>query len=215
MHIFDRFLHDDREKEIVDNDGFENEVTLVRVLGSEPSILTSVTSFSNPSLSTISLAWTSWRKRSKICKLRLFLKLVAQVDSADQIEPLPDIDFNIRAGNTLVGYASLEKVSKSQQQTLGFGTTEVRRIEYEADLAERAFKQFRAQQITQGGRTTHSDKEELRRRLERLLRNSTDLAGEYGVNLKRPEDLAAWKSTHRPFHWFVEFYGIVAAGGFM
>ena len=44
----------------------------------------------------------------EICKLRLFFKLVAQVDSADQIEPLPDIDFNIRAGNTLVGYASLE-----------------------------------------------------------------------------------------------------------
>jgi len=47
----------------------------------------------------------------EICKLRLFLKLAAQVepDEADAnlgIEPLPDIDFNIRAGNTLVGYAT-------------------------------------------------------------------------------------------------------------
>src|SRR4051794_8518809 len=41
----------------------------------------------------------------EICKLRLFLKLVAQVDTQDRIEPLPDIDFNIRSGNTLVGYA--------------------------------------------------------------------------------------------------------------
>ena len=40
----------------------------------------------------------------EICKLRLFLKLVAQLDSYDQIEPLPDIDFNVRAGNTLVGF---------------------------------------------------------------------------------------------------------------
>jgi hypothetical protein len=39
----------------------------------------------------------------EICKLRLFLKMVAQVDRVEQIEPLPDIDFNIRAGNTLVG----------------------------------------------------------------------------------------------------------------
>ena len=31
----------------------------------------------------------------EICKLRLFLKLVAQIHWADQIEPLPDIDFNI------------------------------------------------------------------------------------------------------------------------
>ena len=42
----------------------------------------------------------------EICKLRLFLKLVAQLKTYDQIEPLPDIDFNIRAGNTLVGFTS-------------------------------------------------------------------------------------------------------------
>ena len=40
----------------------------------------------------------------EICKLRLFLKLVAQLESYEQIEPLPDIDFNVRAGNTLVGF---------------------------------------------------------------------------------------------------------------
>ena len=32
----------------------------------------------------------------EICKLRLFLKLVAQLETYDQIEPLPDIDFNIK-----------------------------------------------------------------------------------------------------------------------
>ena len=32
----------------------------------------------------------------EICKLRLFLKMVAQIDNVKQIEPLPDIDFNIR-----------------------------------------------------------------------------------------------------------------------
>ena len=39
----------------------------------------------------------------EICKLRLFLKLVAQLERYDQIEPLPDIDFNVRTGNTLGG----------------------------------------------------------------------------------------------------------------
>ena len=33
----------------------------------------------------------------EICKLRLFLKLVAQLESYDQIEPLPDMDFNVRS----------------------------------------------------------------------------------------------------------------------
>jgi hypothetical protein len=54
----------------------------------------------------------------EICKLRLFLKLAAQVEpdsSRDNlgIEPLPDIDFNIRAGNTLVGYATYAEVKKA------------------------------------------------------------------------------------------------------
>lgn len=39
----------------------------------------------------------------EICKLRLFLKLVAQIEDVGELEPLPDIDFNIRAGNSLVG----------------------------------------------------------------------------------------------------------------
>jgi hypothetical protein len=50
----------------------------------------------------------------EICKLRLFLKLVAQVERTEHIEPLPDIDFNIRAGNTLVGYVNLKDVKLPQ-----------------------------------------------------------------------------------------------------
>jgi len=49
----------------------------------------------------------------EICKLRLFLKLVAQVERVENIEPLPDIDFNIRAGNTLVGYATYDEVKRA------------------------------------------------------------------------------------------------------
>lgn len=44
----------------------------------------------------------------EICKLRLFLKLFAQVDTIERIEPRRDIDFNIRTGNTLIGYARNE-----------------------------------------------------------------------------------------------------------
>src|SRR3989449_9027135 len=53
----------------------------------------------------------------EICKLRLFLKLAAQVEPNHDdpnlgIEPLPDTDFNVRAGNTLVGYASADEVRR-------------------------------------------------------------------------------------------------------
>jgi hypothetical protein len=49
----------------------------------------------------------------EICKLRLFLKLAAQLEPGQTIEPLPDIDFNVRVGNTLVGYASKEEIKRA------------------------------------------------------------------------------------------------------
>lgn len=51
-------------------------------------------------------------------KLRLFLALVATANPEyDEInvgiEPLPDIDFNIKCGNSLVGYSSREEIEKA------------------------------------------------------------------------------------------------------
>lgn len=158
----------------------------------------------------------------EICKLRLFLKLVAQVEKVSQIEPLPDIDFNIRAGNTLVGYATLDQVRKSQEGKLGFTDKLVKRIEEDAELVEKAFRQFRAQQTTHGGKVTRKDKQELRTRLATLDAELDHyLAGEYGISSDNyrsrnvyDQAFAKWKASHEPFHWFVEFYGIMATGGF-
>jgi hypothetical protein len=160
----------------------------------------------------------------EICKLRLFLKLVAQIERAEDVEPLPDIDFNIRAGNTLVGFASLGEVKKTQEGTLGFGKSEVARIEEEAEIADRAFCKFREMQTLQGMSPVQfaEAKEELRSRLKKLT-DELDLfqAGEYGINeskipnkRKREEAFTKWRKSHQPFHWFAEFYGILKSGGF-
>ncbi|MDW8243536.1 MAG: hypothetical protein RMJ88_10025 [Thermogemmata sp.] len=154
----------------------------------------------------------------EICKLRLFLKLVAQVENTKQIEPLPDIDFNIRAGNTLVGFASLDEVKKTLQGNLGFGKKEVDRIIEEAEVVDRAFTKLRQMQTEHGMNAQEftAAKAELRRRLDRL-RDELDryLAGEYGIDADRSEkEYLAWKSSHQPFHWFAEFYGIMRNGGF-
>jgi hypothetical protein len=170
----------------------------------------------------------------EICKLRLFLKLVAQVEKVEQIEPLPDMDFNIRAGNTLVGYATAEQVRKafteerqSEAQVQGkllMGEDEenYQRFEESAELVDRAFRQFRAQQTTHGGIVTHNDKENLRTRLTQLNEElNTNLAADYGITSKNIDSTTAyeqafakWKESHQPFHWFVEFYGIMRDGGF-
>ncbi|MFH0800781.1 MAG: Eco57I restriction-modification methylase domain-containing protein [bacterium] len=52
------------------------------------------------------------------CKLRLFLKLAAQAERAEDIGPLPDVDFNIRAGNSLVGFAAPEGLKQSPKEDL-------------------------------------------------------------------------------------------------
>ncbi|CAN5267160.1 hypothetical protein BH11PLA2_BH11PLA2_37110 [soil metagenome] len=151
----------------------------------------------------------------EICKLRLFLKLVAQVEKVSQIEPLPDIDFNIRAGNTLVGYVSLDEIRNSQKGTFGFAEAEIQRVEEDALLVEKAFQQFRQQQTKHGGKVTAKDKQELRVRLKKLdAELDRYLAGEYGIDANKPKAFNAWKINHQPFHWFVEFYGIMHGGGF-
>ena len=179
----------------------------------------------------------------EICKLRLFLKLVAQLESYDQIEPLPDIDFNIRAGNTLVGFTSLDAVRQAMtvmpdgqhRQVFPEDQAALDRIKEEAEIASEAFNRFRGQQTLYGGEITSSHKRTLRQQL-RTLANELDrhLATEYGIDRGKPgkhnvrpktktkcdrdasphDAYQCWRDSHQPFHWFAEFYGIMFKGGF-
>ena len=44
----------------------------------------------------------------EIARLRLFLALVASANSVDDLEPLPNIEFNIMAGNSLIGLLQVD-----------------------------------------------------------------------------------------------------------
>jgi len=164
----------------------------------------------------------------EICKLRLFLKLAAQVepDAAKEnlgVEPLPDIDFNIRAGNTLVGYATADEVKRCMKE-LGGGQMKLlsgddlasyERFLDRLQIADAAWRSFRQQQTELGGRVTVEDKAELKSKLKSLEDElSRYLAGDYGVKSGDKTAYAKWVKSHQPFHWFVEFYGIVSNGGF-
>ncbi len=150
----------------------------------------------------------------EICKLRLFLKLVAQIDREEQIEPLPDIDFNIRAGNTLIGYATYEEMKSAITSRLDFDNA-LDRIEKRAQDVDRLFSLFRQQQTELGGEVAAEDKQVLRDRLKSLEDELNQyLANEYGVDTKKHGPYEQWLKTHHPFHWFIEFYGIMKKGGF-
>ena len=152
----------------------------------------------------------------EICKLRLFLKLVAQLDSYDQIEPLPDIDFNVRAGNTLVGFASMDEVKRAVQGDF-IKQLSLPDIEEHAYIAARAFRQFREMQTEQGMDVDEFTRAKisLRNRLDELgMKLDGYLASEYGTKINDKKAYEEWCKSHQPFHWFVEFYEIMINGGF-
>ena len=153
----------------------------------------------------------------EICKLRLFLKLAAQVEKVDDIEPLPDIDFNIRAGNTLVGFVNYEEVEKAvcgsfDDGTLGIYKDMMPEINEKAREADMAFKFFRRMQQNQNvsSKDFSSAKIELRKRLATLENQlNVFLAKDYGVSDPNSEKYQNWLKSYKPFHWYVDFYGII------
>ena len=150
----------------------------------------------------------------EICKLRLFLKMVAQIEDVKQIQPLPDIDFNIQAGNTLVGYATYDAVEKPERGRFDFENA-MERIKEKAEDVKILFQEFRRQQTTLGGAVTLADKQNLQSRLQELEDELNEyLADAYGVDPNKQPDYQNWLTSHKPFHWFIAFYGILKKGGF-
>jgi hypothetical protein len=137
----------------------------------------------------------------------------------------------------LVGYATYEEVRKGvlgdTQGKLDLGK-DMQRIDEKAQDVDRLFKLFREQQTELGGEVSHTDKQELRNRLKALEDElNRYLAGEYGVDiparhshesgnpesldscLRRNDKYQKWLTSHKPFRWFIEFYGIIIKkGGF-
>ncbi len=151
---------------------------------------------------------------TEIAKLRLFLKMVAVVDvdyRADNLglDPLPDIDFNIRCGNTLVGYANTDSVYADHQGDL-FAAQEYRdTIEAEMNKVSMVFKIFKHLQLTQEA-DKHEEfiaaKKDLSNRLIKL--NDTlnhHLYNATASNITYDE----WLKSHQPFNWIAEFYDII------
>ena len=168
------------------------------------------------------------KEATEIAKLRLFLKLAscAEVDYRKEnfgLEALPDIDFNIRAGNSLVGFANYEEIkfavehnSLSGQMNLLSGNT-MGIIDENAQKVSLAYKRFKNTQIISGSHDEIlSAKKDLQQRLDDLNTELNQyMAKKYGIDTDKEEQYNQWLSTHEPFNWFVEFYDVIHnRGGF-
>lgn len=155
---------------------------------------------------------------AEIAKLRLFLKLAAAAGEADRakdnlgLEPLPDIDFNIRGGNALVGFTSARQFDDFAKSSL-LDKKEADDIREQMKTTAQADIRFRQSQENNSPEDYKAAKRELGARLEKLNDSlSRYLAIQHGKSFRGYDK---WLASHRPLHWLSEFYDIVEnSGGF-
>lgn len=156
----------------------------------------------------------------EIAKLRLFLKMVAVVEVNPRLDnlgldPLPDIDFNIRCGNTLVGYATEKELDNDLNYGDMFAKQEFKdEVELEMEVVARAYEQFKDLQLT--SQEEASEFKESKMQLKAKLSELNDL-----LNHKLFSSMVSdasisyeeWLSSHQPFHWLAEYYHIMHSNG--
>jgi hypothetical protein len=160
----------------------------------------------------------------EIAKLRLFLKLAAMAEVNHKkpnlgLEPLPDIDFNIRCGNTLIGYTTHKQIKTAIEcdingQVKMVVDDSMVLLDTMIEELQAVLRRYRHNQ-THDFLALHDDKQDIKNRLNEI-KEQLDwfLARDYGVDSDNAMALKQWQSSHSPFHWFTEFFHIINNGGF-
>lgn len=147
----------------------------------------------------------------EIAKLRLFLALAARLDRPEEIEPLPDLDFNIKAGNLLVGFRDLDDARTRVAVSLG-AYKEIEALLPKAKKLVRERTKFVSLMESSGDdNAIHTLKASILSTTG-ALRAAVDAAYHRATN--EIAALEEWRELARPFHWFVEFPHIVERDGF-
>jgi hypothetical protein len=172
----------------------------------------------------------------EIARLRLFLALVASAQTVDELEPLPNIDFNLMTGNSLIGLLQVNEERFDQQSSAGRPVQgdlfqSVRAASYRQLLVEknRLLRDYRgAADLAQD----QLDLQALRQNIEEhktqayttldeiLLNEFQNLKIQYeqaqpsGKPKKRPLTIVDIEAL-QPFHWGYEFDEVMETrGGF-
>lgn len=148
----------------------------------------------------------------EIARLRLFLALAATVDEKENLEPLPDLDMNIRCGNILVGCINTEDLLERRG---GDWTVEekLQEVKERAKSLRDSYRLFQKSQrekmddeIVEFKKQLQQDMKALAYDLDRLYANADDQEESW--------DIGNWRLSHRSFHWLAEFPEAILDGGF-
>jgi len=165
-----------------------------------------------------------------IAKLRLFLALVASAKTRDQLEPLPNIDFNILTGNSLIGLMHVDDKEFDKRNAQGNLFLKsyrdlVRETANSIDVYRKAATYNK--DLRQIRDDIETKKREVAATLNEILLNQFTQLGikfeqatwdekknKEGKAKKRAVRLADIEALH-PFHWGFEFDEVInKKGGF-
>ena len=164
----------------------------------------------------------------EIARLHLFLNLASSVTTVDELEPLPNIDFNLMAGNSLVGRVRLdeEEFARAAQSDL-----------FRRSLPELLAEKRRSIESYRGASSYADDLRALRDGIEEQRAEARKVLDDLlltdfqslGVQFQQ----ATWDEKKKtdgkpirraltyddiqelqPFHWAYEFDEILSQGGF-
>ena len=168
----------------------------------------------------------------EIAKLRLFLALVASAEKAADLEPLPNIDFNLLAGNSLLGLLDPDAVAAAGESTGDMFAVETFREAL--DEKNRLVDLYRgtAQTVDRDDESgalltirdrIHEARQAAQAKLNEVLRLHMKNLGVQVQKASWTGKKASYKkrgvttadvTTLTPFHWAYEFSRIMARGGF-
>ncbi len=166
------------------------------------------------------------QEAAEIAKLRLFLSLVAAAQSVDQLEPLPNIDFNIMTGNSLIGLLKVDEVRFNAGQGLLFQSDKAAQYRHLLNEKNRLIDLYRhASSLTENLQSIRDQIEAHKTHAYAVL-NAILLDDFQSLKIKYEQALPTGKSEKRPltladmealqpFHWGYEFDEIMETrGGF-
>lgn len=178
---------------------------------------------------------------TEIAKLRLFLALVSSAHDVEELEPLPNIDFNIMAGNSLIGLIRVDEtafdaVGNSLQGNLlqSLAADNYKKILEEKNKSVDLYKKHAFLPKALPDTDTPQDTRliHIRKNIEQLNKKSQEklnllLLDEFSkrLGIKYEEVQLTGKSQKRvlkvediaalkPFHWGYHFDKVLERGGF-
>ncbi|MGK7873812.1 MAG: DNA methyltransferase [Xenococcaceae cyanobacterium] len=179
---------------------------------------------------------------TEIAKLRLFLALVSSAQEVDELEPLPNIDFNIMSGNSLIGLIRVDEESfdtvgdsKHKQGNLlqSLAASNYRQILEDKNQSIELYKKH-AFELEDGSGTPQENRlQMLRNHIDKVNRESSTklnqlLLDEFSTKLGIKYEQAQLKGRGKkrilkiadiealkPFHWGYHFDKVIEEkGGF-